>query len=261
MKKIIFYFSLLLIMVSCNKCCKNNDETKDANFVKAYHGGHDITFQQACYSALDFLIDDDRYNFAKDIGYGGFISKNTVSNLLEDPKSETGINFYMCYDGKFFLSYKRVDKFDLDDDQLNINSNDKLYCSNNYIKYSEQKPDTITDIKNFLKANPKMTSPNVKNVTQKDVRSYAIEFQKKFKNKSGGFLNDKYHVYIPYKELIEIMSEPECVGLEHYFSFDETENKNKIRLFFIGVKKDASGTGSLIYENNEYHMILERAWP
>ena len=57
------------------------------------------------------------------------------------------------------------------------------------------------------------------------------------------------------------MRDASCGGMNYYLGFDETENINKIRIYFIAVKKTAPYDRIIKDSNNKYQMILERHWP
>ena len=270
MKQIVPLLFLIHLFYGCNdkkETGNSHSNDHDGTFGLYYylqnHMQHDITFQSAGYMGLDFLKDSARYADASAISYGGFLSKATIMGLFSDPINNQGLNLYMCYDDvapALFLAYKHVYGYNPNDDSLSDPS-EMLFRSNNPVRFSYTRPSGIDSVKKFLNTHDQTISDNNQDISASDVRGYANAFIDRYKDGSGNRYNQNHFMYLPYNEIDSIMRDASCGGMNYYLGFDETENINKIRIYFIAVKKTAPYDRIIKDSNNKYQMILERHWP
>ncbi len=270
MKQTAPFLILISLFYSCRPEAKDGHSNELATqeilapfYVPQNHMKHDITFQSAGYMGLDFLTDSARYADASTISYGGFLSKGTIKSLFTSPYGNQGLNMYMCYDGvapAIFLAFKHVYDYNPDDDSLSDPS-EMLFRSNNPVQFNYSRPAVIDSVKKFLNTHVQNISDNNRDISAPEVREYANAFIDHYKNGSGTRYNQNHFVYLPYNEIDSIMSDASCAGINYYLGFDETENTNKIRIYFISVKNTSPYSRIIKDSNNKYQMILERHWP
>lgn len=226
------------------------------------HEYHDITLKHASWLAKDFLkLSSNNYEF------GGFFNRDQIETAFDDIKSghEPGIMVYILYDAastpKLFCAFQGVKEYNEDDTQLN--SKKKLYKGVNSFKFTGPDYGDLVQVMDSIQKHSHdfstQTLPNPLIIDSASASNAGKNFIGLFPDK-----NKMFNFFIHRDQILRLISDTDCQGMNYYFGYDETENYNKIRLFFIAVNKSGQ---PITYEDDdadgkkEYQMILERAWP
>lgn len=251
--------------------------------VPAGHSVHDITFNQATQLLYSFLTKDTFFYAAKKYGYSGLLSKQTLNTIVPTESGDaltSGLLFFLCRDIKnetdqtddeLFLAYRRVTDFESNVSVPVPAEEEDFYKTNSLLKYENEEMPNLRDVKTSL-----ITSFNTAdNENDKVKGDYVLACSNAFKlykamdeiSTRDVLCNDYSFGFIPLGELNSLRLPPnvdqqDFSGIRFYFGFDDTENINRIRVFFVG---SLNNKNYIIADDREdktqYARIIERSRP
>ncbi len=218
------------------------------------HMQNDITFNHAAMLLQNLLNNHFFFNEAKYHGFAGLISKHTLNQIIPMTEGEpltSGLVFYLCYneknlndtlDDEIFLAYKHATGFTSTMSVPAISNSDVFYKTKFLLKYDGEENPSIDDVKEELTKRVDADSSSNDTLLGATVKSYSDKFKNKFKaaddeTRTVVECNNYTFGFIPLNELNMVrmgnyINPVELVGLRFYLGFDNTENENRIRVFF-----------------------------
>lgn len=255
-----------------------------ADEVPVGHLQHDITFNQAALLLQNLLSNPSFYGKAKNYGYSGFLSKQTLNDIIPrgvgNPNT-SGLLVYLCYDkgaendttdDEIFLAFKRGTGFTEDMKQPVLDSNDVLYKTKFAITYDGYFRPSIELAKEELIKFIETDSSQNDTIMGSTANKFSNEFKVSFKaeddiSRVEVDCNNYNFGFIPLSELDflrfpEGVAQSEITGVRFYLGFDNTENDNRLRVFFVAAKENKNiiiKTGDV--NKTQYARIIERSRP
>lgn len=221
---------------------------------------HRICYDSVCVLIRNFIetFNDD----AKNNGLGGYID---ASNLKTPPHSPENYKGWLFYNGCYSTTFKK--EFFLAYVYDSISSPDSVPCTiiDEYYYYHSSSPflfpdstATLEGISGFLSNMPKPEGPMNSFIPGKDLDTACQIFSNYFVA-SGTPANESHCGFFLGKEINEILSQSNCVGLRFFFGYEPDRKANKIRIIFIGV--DNNGDNILLNDEGKEAIFFESEWP
>lgn len=221
---------------------------------------HRICYDSVCVLIRNFIetFNDD----AKNNGLGGYID---ASNLKTPPHSPENYKGWLFYNGCYSTTFKK--EFFLAYVYDSISSPDSVPCTiiDEYYYYHSSSPflfpdstATLEGISGFLSNMPKPEGPMNSFIPGKDLDTACQIFSNYFVS-SGSPTNESHCGFFLGKEINEILSQSNCVGLRFFFGYEPDRKANKIRIIFIGV--DNNGDNILLNDEGKEAIFFESEWP
>ena len=243
------------------------------------HLKNDITYNQAAFLLQNFLANTDFYNVAITDGFSGFLSKQTLNQIIPrsggDPAT-SGLLVYLCYNkigNEIFIAFKHGTGFTEQMSVPTINSNDVYYKTKFSIIYKGGEKPSLEEVKEELLRGIEVDSTENDTIMGNNVLLFSNEFKTTFKAKDDVTkqeveCNNFSFGFIPLNELNlvrfpENVPQDELMGIRFYLGFDNTEFDNRIRVFFVGSygNENIIKPRNLLNPKTIYGRFIERSRP